>query len=123
MSDLPDDIGPKTRLAEDRTLLANERTFAGWLRTGLAAIGVGVGFSALFQAMQPHWVPRAIATAFLLLGAGIVFAAQRRACAVNAKMDTHYVQTAHPINFQLIGWVSILATAGLIAAIWFAPIS
>ena len=87
VSDAPDPATQKTLLAEDRTLLANERTFAGWMRTGLAAIGVGVGFSALFQTIQPFWVPRSIASVFLLLGASIVFAAQRRACAVTAEMD------------------------------------
>ena len=58
----------RTNLAEDRTVLANERTFAGWLRTGFAAIGIGLGFHVLFQAMQPLWVPKAIATAFLAAG-------------------------------------------------------
>ncbi|MBB3991179.1 DUF202 domain-containing protein [Croceicoccus naphthovorans] len=47
---LPDDHAErKTDLAEDRTLLANERTFAGWVRTGLASVGIGLGFHALFE--------------------------------------------------------------------------
>lgn len=121
VTETPDPATQKTQLAEDRTLLANERTFAGWMRTGLAAIGVGVGFSALFQAIQPPWIPRAIATAFLLLGAGIIYSAQRRACAVIAKMHAHYVKATRPINRILIGWVTMVATAGLVAAIWLAP--
>lgn len=121
MTKAPDAATQKTELAEDRTLLANERTFAGWMRTGLAAVGVGVGFGALFQTIQPLWIPRAIATAFLLLGAGIVLSAQRRACAVIDKMDAHYVKATRPINLRLIGWVTMVATAGLIAAIWLAP--
>ncbi|HEY9553776.1 DUF202 domain-containing protein [Allosphingosinicella sp.] len=40
-------------MAEDRTVLANERTFAGWVRTGLATIAIGLGFSALFRQMEP----------------------------------------------------------------------
>ena len=122
MSDLPEDIGPKTQLAEDRTLLANERTFAGWLRTGLAAIGVGVGFSALFQTLEPAWLPRAIASLFLLVGAGVTFSAQRRACTVVARMDAHYVRATRPVNFRLIGWTTLIATAALLAAIWLAPL-
>jgi putative membrane protein len=62
----------RTDLAEDRTILANERTFAGWMRTGFAAVGVGLGFQALFNKMEPDWVPKGIATAFLLI-AMIVF--------------------------------------------------
>jgi putative membrane protein len=112
----------KTDLAEDRTLLANERTFAGWMRTGLASIGVGVGFGALFQAIEPSWVPRALATSFVVLGAAIVFAAQRRACEVLSKMDAHYVRTTRSLNLRLIGWATALASTGLVAAIWMAPI-
>ena len=52
----------RTDLAEDRTALANERTFAGWARTAMAAIGIGLAFNALFKAMEPAWVAKAIAT-------------------------------------------------------------
>jgi len=112
----------KTELAEDRTLLANERTFAGWMRTGLASIGVGLGFGALFQTIEPPWVSRALATTFVLLGAGIVFGAQRRASDVLAKMDAHYVKTTRSLNLSLIGWITAIASIGLVAAIWMAPI-
>lgn len=47
----------RTDLAEDRTVLANERTFASWFRTGFAAVGIGLGFQALFLRMEPAWVP------------------------------------------------------------------
>ena len=53
-----------TDLAEDRTLLASERTFAGWVRTSLGCIAIGIGFHALFARMQPPWVPKAIASLF-----------------------------------------------------------
>jgi putative membrane protein len=59
--------------------MANERTFAGWMRTGLAAVAVGLGFQALFEKMQPAWVPKAIATAFLLMGILVFVLAERNA--------------------------------------------
>ncbi len=43
----------RTDLAEDRTILANERTFAGWMRTALACVAIGVGFHALFPKLEP----------------------------------------------------------------------
>lgn len=43
----------RTDLAEDRTVLANERTFGSWMRTGFAAIGIGLGFHALFGRIHP----------------------------------------------------------------------
>ena len=62
----------RTDLAEDRTVLAHERSFAGWVRTGMAAVGIGLGFNALFQALEPTWVPKAIATAFLAMLAAMI---------------------------------------------------
>src|SRR5688572_153909 len=97
-------------LAEDRTLLANERTYAGWMRTGLAAIGIGVGFHALFAQMEPPWVPRAIATAFLLLGVAVAVAAERRACAVHDRLSPHVIVSARAMNLRLITWTMAAAT-------------
>ena len=113
-----DDQPSRTDLAEDRTILANERTFAGWMRTALAAIALGVGFQALFRAMEPDWLPRAIATAFLLLAIIIIISAERRAAAVMDRLGTHVVTTAKPMNLRFLAAAVSLGSAALIAAIW-----
>ena len=79
MSDSDELAQRRTDLAEDRTILANERTYAGWMRTAFAAIGVGLGFRALFDEMHPPWLPRAIATLFMLIGIALFAAAGRGA--------------------------------------------
>lgn len=63
-TDLAED---RTKLAEDRTVLAHERSFAGWMRTGMASVGIGLGFNALFRTIDPQWVPKTVATAFLAI--------------------------------------------------------
>lgn len=108
----------RTDMAEDRTILANERTFAGWMRTGMAAVGIGLGFNALFQAMDPIWVPKAIATLFLGIAMFIFLAAERRACAVMQRLDTHDVQSFRVINVRLLSYALVAATLALVAAIW-----
>ena len=113
----------RTDLAEDRTLLANERTFAGWMRTGLAAVGIGVGFHALFQKMEPDWIPRAIATVFMIVGIAIVIAAERRACRVKERLDEHVVESAGAMKLKLFSWAMAAATMALIAAIWLLRIA
>jgi putative membrane protein len=110
--------GERTDLAEDRTVLANERTFAGWMRTGFAAVGVGLGFQALFSRMEPAWVPKAIATAFLVIAIFVFWTAERRACAVVARLHSHQVQTVRARNLRLITLAIIAAIAALIAAMW-----
>ena len=111
----------RTLLAEDRTLLANERTFAGWVRTGLAAIGVGVGFQALFQTMEPSWIPKGIATTFLLLGSVVVMAAERRARAVQRRLSADIVVTARAMNLRLVTLAVAAGALALIVAIWLVP--
>lgn len=108
----------RTDLAQDRTLLANERTYAGWLRTGMAAVGIGLGFNALFRALEPDWVPKAIATAFLGIGVLIFLVSERRACAVISRFKPHEVETFRLVNVRLITWAAVIATVALAAAMW-----
>lgn len=112
----------RTDLAEDRTILANERTFAGWVRTALACIAIGIGFHALLQKMQPAWVPRGIASAFLLLAILLVVVAEWRAAAVMKRLSTHIVSTARPVNLRIIAAIIAVGAAALIAAIWLIDI-
>jgi putative membrane protein len=108
----------RTDLAEDRTAMANERTFAGWARTAMAAIGIGLAFNALFNAMEPAWAPKAIATVFILLGIFLVFMAERRACAVSARLDTHAGKELSSMNVRVIAIAIAFGAACLIAGIW-----
>ncbi|MBR0551682.1 YidH family protein [Stakelama marina] len=108
----------RTDLAEDRTLLANERTFGGWLRTALAAVGIGVGFNALFRTMQPVWVPKAIATVFILLGIVVAFMAWRRAVSVAKRLEWHEIEGMPRTRFGVMTSIVGAASAALIAAIW-----
>lgn len=112
-----------TELAEDRTLLAGERTFAGWVRTSLGCIAVGVGFHALFFTLRPAWVPRAIASLFLLLATTIVWLAARRAAAVVRRLNPHVVVSARPMNLTLIATAVSVGAAALTIAIWALPLA
>jgi putative membrane protein len=118
MAEGPDLARMRTDFAEDRTVLANERTFASWTRTGFAAIGIGLGFHALFGRIEPLWLPRAVATAFLAIAIIIFIAAERRACVVIRRLHTHKVETVKIGVVRLITIVTVAATLALIAAIW-----
>lgn len=111
----------RTDFAEDRTVLANERTFASWLRTGLGAVGIGLGLQALFLKMEPAWVPRAIATAFLLLAIYLFVAAERRACDVHRRLHAHEIEAFRNSRLRLITIIASAAVAALIAALWALP--
>jgi inner membrane protein YidH len=108
----------RTDFAEDRTVLANERTFASWVRTGFGGIAIGLGFHALFGRIHPLWLPRAVATAFLVIAIIVFLAADRRACIVIRRLHTHRVETVKIGIVRLITVVTVAATLALIAAIW-----
>ena len=108
----------RTDFAEDRTLLATERTFASWMRTGYAAIGVALGFHALFNQLRPDWLPRLIATIFFVSAIVIFISAERRHCAVLGRLSEHRVRTAGSWNLRLLSWFSALAALALSVIIW-----
>jgi putative membrane protein len=64
------DDNPQLRLAYDRTLLANERTYAAWLRTGLAV--AAFGFALGHVPDRTTTAMRAIAAALVLAGAAVI---------------------------------------------------
>jgi putative membrane protein len=45
----------RTQLAADRPVFAAERTYAAWVRTGLAALASGVGAKQLLESVIPEW--------------------------------------------------------------------
>lgn len=112
----------RNELAEDRTILANERTFGSWMRTSLGCVAIGVGFQGLFPAMDPAWVPRAIATGFLVLAMLVIIMAERRAAAVLDRLSSHEVITAKVMNLRLFAALVCLGALALIAAIWLVRI-
>lgn len=114
-TDLAED---RTDWAEDRTIMANERTFAGWMRTGLAAVGIGLGFNALFGKFEPPWAPKAIATLFMIIGMLIFWVAQRNGRAVQDRLNSHQATPIKPINMRIVSGLMTLGAVALIVAIW-----
>jgi putative membrane protein len=53
--------------AEQRTLLANERTYAAWIRTGLAALAAGIAVERFTPGTIPDWTARLIAMLLIIL--------------------------------------------------------
>jgi putative membrane protein len=58
--------------ALDRTVLANERTYTAWIRTGLTALAAGVAFEKFMADVIPHWGTLTIAV-ILIAFSGVAF--------------------------------------------------
>ncbi|WP_066763455.1 YidH family protein [Croceicoccus pelagius] len=108
----------RTELAEDRTIMAVERTFAGWIRTSFAAIGIGLAFKVLFGELDPPWLARAIATIFILLAAFLSIAAERRACRAMERMRSHSVDSPRAPHLRYVAWAVAAGSLVLAVAIW-----
>ncbi len=53
-------------MALDRTVLANERTFQAWIRTGLAALVSGLGVAKFLQGTMPQAVLVTVVSVLIL---------------------------------------------------------
>lgn len=114
-TDLAED---RTDWAEDRTVLANERTYAGWMRTGLASMGLGLGFNAVFKKVEPEYLAKSIAVVFVIIGILIFMAAYRNARRIVKRMDTHAVDPIKAGHLTLITSLFISAGIALAAVLW-----
>jgi putative membrane protein len=63
-----------------RTLLASERTYLAWWRTGLTAFAVSLAAGQIVPALtdDPRWPYTLIGAAFALLGIGFTYVAYAR---------------------------------------------
>jgi putative membrane protein len=65
----------RTAWAEDRTVLANERTFAGWMRTDMACVALALGLKAVFKDSDHTLIAKGAAEVFIL-AAVLIFGPQ-----------------------------------------------
>ncbi|MBU2981512.1 DUF202 domain-containing protein [Lentibacter algarum] len=114
MSDKSEELSKqRTEWSEDRTLMSSERSFSSWVGTGLGCVGVAIGFNAVFGELSPTWLPKVVASLFLLAGLIFVWSARNRACATRDRLSENDTDTGGRLSFSLIALLlsfSIIAT-------------
>lgn len=108
----------RTDWAEDRTVLANERTCAGWMRTGLASLGLGLGFQAIFRATEPTWLAKIVATIFIAIGIYIFWSALQHARKVRDRLDAHAASPLPSSRLGLLTGLFIFGSLALAGVLW-----
>lgn len=116
MSEAPEP--DRNALALDRTILANERTYQAWLRTGLAAFVSGLGTVKFLKNVMPLWMLLSIASLLILLSAAAFLQAAWRYSHIHIRMahldfDAMPMWIAKMISILLAG-CSILALIGIL---------
>ena len=118
----PDDTDDKaqarTNWAEDRTIMANERTFSAWMGTGLGAIGVAIGLKAVFGAFEPTWAAKAVASLFLAIAILLFWAAQRQARRTLQRLTETDAEAMPGKDFRRLAMLMSLATLATGAILW-----
>ena len=109
----------RTDWAEDRTILANERTFGGWMRTGLASIGIGLGFRALFRATEQDLLAKLAALLFVAIGILIFILAYRSSAKLLLRLNAHAAEPIPTTQMALVA--SLFSLGGILVGIliWY----
>jgi len=105
-------------LALDRTVLANERTYQAWLRTGLASLVSGLGVAKYLTDLMPSWILMTIASLLILFGAMAFMQAAWRYSHIHVRMahldiDAMPMWIATAVSILLVA-CSILALSSLL---------
>lgn len=105
-------------LAYDRTHLANERTFAAWLRTGLSVAAGGIVVAHLVpEPSRNSWMALLLGMAFVLLGVAVIaYGAREFARVADVLSRESGRQSPAPTRavYGLTGLIAILLLAVLL---------
>jgi putative membrane protein len=93
----------RTQWAEDRTLMANERSFSSWSGTGLGSLGMGIAVQAIFKATDPTWLAKLAASLFVLIAIAFFYFAWRNASQTLKKLKDH---ESAPASSRQLGLIS-----------------
>lgn len=108
----------RTAWAEDRTIMANERTFSSWMGFGLGAVGVAIGLKAVFGDFDPTWAAKLVASMFLAIAIVIYWAARRQACKTLQRLNDNDAEAMPTKSFTVLAVLLTLATVATGAVLW-----
>jgi putative membrane protein len=104
--------------AEQRTLLANERTYAAWIRTGLTALAAGIAFERFIPGRIPGWSVRVIAVILMLFGAACFWLALWRYRHLGTRFPHLRTVTISPLLIAALTLLLIAAALLALAGLW-----
>lgn len=113
-----DMAGTRTAWAEDRTLLANERTFAGWMRTGMASIALALGLKAVFKDTEHPLIAKGAAEMFILIAILIFWSAVAKSRKAQKRMNSHDIAAQSHKRMQLLAILLTIAALVTGAILW-----
>ena len=104
--------------AEHRTLLANERTYAAWVRPGLTALAAGIAFERFIPGRIPGWSVRVIAVILIIFGAACFWLALWRYRHLGIRLPHLNAVTISPPLIATLTLLLIAASLLALAGLW-----
>lgn len=107
-----------------RTLLANERTYLAWWRTGLTTLTVALASARIVPEVsgsEDHWPWTVIGVTFGVLGIACLLYGERRRKAVDQAVRRGDFADPDPRVTTALTTTAVLAGIGLIVLMLFAP--
>ena len=109
----------RTKWAEDRTVLANERTYASWLRTGMACVALALGLRVVFGETGDLLVPKLVAELFILIAMFVFVTAARNCVNAKARMDTHESEAKSDWSLFVVSAGLTIGAGATGVVLWF----
>ena len=114
---MPDATDRNVKLAIDPTVLAYERTYSAWVRTGLGALASGLGVQSLLHMHMETWAVRLSASALIAFSAFCFFAAFSCERRLNG-LERNARQLISPALLKLVNGLLLLSSAIAILTVW-----
>jgi len=116
----PDPGDARTSYAADRTVLANERTYAAWIRTGLAALAAGVAIEKLLVDVMAAWSVQLIALLLIVVSVIAFVIAAWRYTHLDLKFGRLDVKRVPAAVTTAISLLLVLCALLALADLWLA---
>jgi putative membrane protein len=113
------DSNPRNELAADRTIYAAERTYAAWVRTGLASLASGVGAKAILEGVVPEYLIIATGSILVLFSAFCFAVAVWREISPGAPPPQPGVRRIPPWLLMAVNGFLVLVALAALLGIWF----
>lgn len=115
-----DHVTAERESSERTSVLANERTYAAWVRTGLNSLAAGLGIEKFLYdgTVIPNEITRTIAVVLLLTSGTCFFLAAWRYQHVGVRMVSTHVSGAPIFLMNMLSALLVITSILALVGIW-----
>lgn len=85
----------------------------------MACVALAIGLKAVFRPFEPTWIPKLVATAFVLIAIFIFQAARRQACATHERLSENDAKAQSDSFFKRLSLFLSMVSLMTAAILWW----